>query len=640
MEQCHSCNSQNGRRAFVWLFIRTVVAAICSFPLLLYMFGLDISLNWQIVLATIVQFFCGWPFYVGALWGLKRFSANMDTLVAIGTSAAYLFSFYAIFADPSRGVYFETSSVLITFILVGRVMEDRSKSRAKSGMRALLSMQPSLARVKRGEEFVEVPVEEMAEGDLFMVRSGDRVPVDGTIVEGSSAIDESMLTGESIVVEKSIDSPIFAGTVNQHGTVIAQATKVGAETTLSHIIHLVENAQKSKAPIERLADKISGVFVPIVLVIALLTWFAWAFIEKNPVEGLINAVAVLVIACPCALGLATPIVVVVACGKAAQQGIFIKNAEAIEKAQKINKILVDKTNTVTEGMLNIEKHVIDEQYFPLIKTLCEHSEHPASQAILEFLKSKNIVTLPSMIAFRSVPGRGVSGYFDERNYFFGSPTFLKEKQVPAEELEKILADETGMVAAFGTEKLFLGYFILSDRIKEGSKEAVEKLQSLGIETVLLSGDREASAARVADALGFDSFAAEVLPEGKAKFVESAKRKRKTIAMVGDGVNDAPALAAADVGFAIASGTDVAMESASVGLMRSHLMGVVDTILLSKAAFKKIIQNLVFAFGYNILGIPLAAMGFLNPMVAGAAMALSSVSVVFNALLLNRNKLPK
>ncbi|NGX37497.1 MAG: putative copper-importing P-type ATPase A [Chlamydiae bacterium] len=641
MESCHSCKPEEKEgKAFKWLLARTIVAGICSFPLLLHMFGVPISLGLQGVLATIVQFFSGWPFYVGAWWGLKRFSGNMDTLVALGTSAAYLFSFYSIFVDPTRGIYFETSSVLITFILIGRMMENASKRRAQSGMKALLSMQPETARVKRGTEFVEIPAEEVQAGDLFMVHPGERVAVDGQVIEGLSAIDESMLTGESIVVEKDVGSTIFAGTVNQHGNLIAKATKVGMETALGHIIRLVDDAQSSKAPIERIADKVSGIFVPFVLVVALLTWILWGIIGKDAAEGLINAVAVLVIACPCALGLATPIVIMVACSRAALMGIFIKNAEAIEKAQKIKKIIIDKTNTVTEGILNVEKFELDEKYLPIVKTLSEHSEHPASRAILNFLKQKSTPSLEMMLAFRSVPGRGVSGYFDERNYFLGSVSFLREQKTPLDSLNQSIEQESGMIVALGTEKLALGYFVLSDQIKEGSKEAVDALRKLEIETVMMTGDRYKAAQKVANELNFDSFEAEVLPEDKARFVEKAKKEGKTVAMVGDGVNDAPALAASDVGFAIASGTDVAMESASVGLMHSHLSGVVDTIVLSKAAFRKIIQNLAFAFGYNILGIPLAAFGFLNPIVAGAAMALSSISVVLNALLLNKVQLKK
>lgn len=635
MKSCHSCEKEEKKGA-PWLFIRSIVAIICSFPLLLHMFGVPISLGIQGTLATIVQFFCGWPFYVNTWWGLKRLSTNMDTLVALGTSAAYLFSFYAIFADPSRGIYFETSSVLITFILVGRYIEEKSKERAASGMTALLSMQPDMARVKKGDEFIEVPIEEVKIDDLFMIRPGEKIPVDGKIIEGASTIDESMLSGESIALEKQVGDSIFAGTINQYGSITAQVQKIGEETALGRIIRLVENARNTKAPIERLADKVSSIFIPFVLIISLITWIIWTFILKNPTEGLISAVAVLVISCPCALGLATPIVILVATSKAALRGIFIKNAEAIEKAQKLKKLLIDKTNTVTEGILKVEKMALDEKYLSIVKTLCDHSEHPTALSILKYLKDKNIPSLPSMSSFRASPGRGVTGYFDEKNFFLGSVKFLEEQNVYMDKTE--LDQEVGNVIVLATEKACLGYFVLSDQIKAGSKEAVESLKKLGIETFLITGDRRKIGEKVAKDLGFDEFEAEVLPEEKASYVEKAKKEGKIVGMVGDGVNDAPALASADVGFAIASGTDVAMESASVGLMHSHLQGVVDTIILSKAAFKKMKQNLSFAFGYNILGIPLAAFGFLNPIIAGIAMALSSISVVLNAVHLQKKRL--
>ena len=634
---CHNCEEEKGAN---WLLIRGIVAVICSLPLLLNMFGVEVSLGIQGVLATIVQFFSGWPFYVGMWWGLKRFSANMDTLVAIGTSAAYLFSFYTVFIDPSRGIYFETSSILITFILVGRILEERSKRNAQSGMKALLEMQPAHARIKSGGEFVDVGIEEVKKEDLFMVRPGEKIPVDGEVIEGASAVDESMLSGESLAAEKQVGSSVFAGTINQYGMIVAVAKNVGGDTALARIIELVENARKTKAPIERLADKVSGIFVPIVIVIAFVTWILWGVVAGNFPEGLISAVAVLVIACPCALGLAVPIVIMVASSKAAHMGIFIKNAEAIELAQKLEVLLVDKTNTVTEGRLIVEKIEVEEQYYPLLKTLCEHSEHPASQAIMAKLQNRQVPSLPSMRAFRSTPGKGVSGYFDDRNYFLGSIAFLEEQHSPLDTLRPQFEEEVGMLVLFGTEKLALGYILLSDQIKEGSKEAVQSLKDLGIETVMITGDLQKAAEKVAKILQFDSYEAEVLPEDKAKFVEMAKRKGKRVGMVGDGVNDAPALAAADVGFAIASGTDVAMESSAVGLMRSHLNGVVDTILLSKATYRKMVQNLSFAFGYNILGIPLAAFGFLNPIIAGAAMALSSISVVLNAIHLSQKEIRK
>jgi len=631
---CEKCEKKSSINLFV---IRTIVGACCSFPLLLHMFGVPISLPIQAVLATIVQFFSGYPFYVGTISGLKRRAVGMDTLVALGTSAAYLFSFYTIFANPSRGIYFETSSLLITFILFGRVMENRSRKRAESGMKALLDMQPDLAHIKRDGEVVDISAKDVHLEDVFLVRPGERVPVDGEVIEGQSAVDESMLTGESLVVEKNLGDEVFSGTINQHGTLVAKTTRVGEETALSRIIRLVENAKNSKAPVERLADKVSSVFVPIVLAVSLLTLILWVTIAHNFGEGVISAVAVLVIACPCALGLATPIVILVACGRAALMGIFIKNATAIETAQKISVLLVDKTNTVTEGVLSIEKMNLDEKYIPIVKALSLHSEHPASIAIAVSLEGREIRDV-EMLAFRSTPGKGVRGYFDNRPYYLGSPAYLEESSIPIDRLSEPLEKELGMIVGFGTERLLLGYFVLSDTIREGSAEAVEALKKLGIQTIMLTGDRYKVAQKVASELHFDAFEAEVLPEDKAAKVQKEKEAKKIVGMVGDGVNDAPALALADVGFAIASGTDVAMESASVGLMHSHLSSVADTILLSKAAYKKIVQNLVFAFGYNSLGIPLAAFGLLNPIFAGIAMALSSISVVLNALHLSKIKL--
>ena len=639
MDHCHTCKPEEKKGRFSSLLLRMVVAIVFSVPLLLPMFGIAFPIGWQAALATVVQFYSGFPFYIGAWEGLKRKSTNMDTLVALGTSAAYLYSFWVLIAEPRKGVYFETSAILIAFILIGRVMEQRSRDKAQKGMRALLKMQPANAQVKRGVDFIEVPIDEVKVGELFMVRPGEKVPVDGKVVEGSSVIDESMLTGESVVVEKETGSPLFAGTINQHGSVVGEATKVGTETALALIIRYVEKAQSSKAPIERYADKVSGIFVPIVLAIALLTFAVWSIFFDQPGAGWMNAVAVLIIACPCALGLATPIVIVVATSKAAQKGILIRDAEAIEKAQKIKKLVVDKTHTITEGKFSIDRVEVAEEYFPIVKTLCEHSEHPVAQGVLDYFADKKVISLIQMLAFRSKPGRGVSGYFDERKYIFGSPRFLEEEGVDTESLDKVLDEESGVVVGLGCDRLMIGYFVLSDQVKPGSKEAVAALKKLKIEVEMLTGDRWKVADKVARDLGIEKFEAGVLPEQKAEVVKRAKEKKKVVAMVGDGVNDAPALAVSDVGFAIGAGTDVAMESASVGLMRSELIGVYDTIILSKAAYRTIIQNLFFAFGYNVLAIPLAALGYLHPLVAAAAMSLSSISVVVNALFFYHRKLP-
>lgn len=633
------CAACEGKSAGRWLIVRTLVAALFSIPLLLHMFGMPLSPLIQGSLATVVQFFSGYVFYIGAYRGLKRASMGMDTLVALGTSAAYFFSLYVVLFEPSRGLYFETSSVLIAFILIGRLLEQKATERAQGGMKALLSLQPKMSWVKEGDGWKEIPTTEVALDAHFRVRPGERVPVDGEVVEGASAIDESMLTGESLVVEKQVGSPVFAGTVNKHGSLVAKATKVGEETALGHIVRLVRAAQNSKAPIERLADKISSVFVPIVLAVAVITWLLWWLAAGNGAEGVMSAVAVLVIACPCALGLATPMVIIVACAKGAEMGVLVKDAAALEKAQKIERLLVDKTNTVTEGVIKVSRVQLDDRFWPIAKALAEASEHPASGAVADALRQQQIVSLP-MNQFLSIPGRGVQAEFGDKVYFLGSTTYLAEQGVDREALDRALEEEVGMVVALGTKEELLGYFTLSDEIREGSREAVKALQERGIEVILLTGDREKVAEEVANALGVDLFEAEVLPAEKADRVKDAKTAGKVVGMVGDGVNDAPALAAADVGFAIGSGTDVAMESASVGLMRSHIRGVVHTVDLAKETFKKIKQNLAFAFGYNILGIPLAAFGFLNPIIAGVAMALSSISVVLNALSLQRIRIPK
>lgn len=616
------------------LLIRAIVAGIGSLPLLLPMMGIALPLGLQGVLATIVQFYSGSPFYMGAFRGIKKGVANMDTLVALGTTTAYLFSFYTPFFDPTRGVYFETSTLLITFILIGRLLEERSKKRAKQEMHALLAMQSETAHVQRDGRMIDIPTADLLIGDLFLVRPGEKIPVDGTLEEGVSAIDESMLTGERFPKEKKRGDLVYAGTINQHGSLVGKATKLGSETRLGRIIQIVKEAQKSKAPIQRLADTISSYFVPSVLLVALATLLSWGFGANNFKEGIVDAVAVLIIACPCALGLATPIVILVSVASAARMGILIKSGEAIEKAHAITHLLIDKTKTVTKGDLRVTKLGIAPQYYPIVHTLSLHSGHPGAKALVSFFNRESVITLKEMLRFRETPGRGVSGYFDLRQYYLGSPSFLRENQIEIGSAAEEIGKETGMVIGLGSDRLFLGYLALEDEIREETPAAMRALHELGIETTLLTGDRKEVAEKVGEQLGFDRVLAEVQPEEKARQVNIAKGKGRVIGVVGDGVNDAPALALADVGFAIGEGTDVAMESASVGLMRSHLGGVVSTIHLSRESYKTIVQNLVFAFGYNALGIPLAALGYFTPIVAGLAMALSSISVVVNAIRLS------
>jgi Cu+-exporting ATPase len=462
------------------------------------------------------------------------------------------------------------------------------------------------------------------------------------VIEGQTHIDEAMLTGESLPVKKKEGDPIYAGTVNQESLLKGKATKVGLETALGHIFRMVEQAQASKAPIQRLVDRVTAVFVPFVLMIALVTFLAWLALGIDPVEGLINAIAVLVIACPCALGLATPTAIMVASGKAAKEGILIKDAEVLEMAQNIKTLLLDKTGTVTEGELNVlqsaqSSRKVEGDFLNLSLGLTILSNHPASKAIAEHLK-KLKVHPKEMTQFTAFPGKGISGGYHGKAYYLGSVSFLKAMKVDIAEFEKGWENELSGIVALANEKECLGYFILADRIRDGAKEAVARFHQMGIKVYLLTGDRKAIAESVAKEIGADGFEAEILPEHKAEYVERLKKKGETTAMVGDGINDAPALALADIGIAIGAGTDVALESASVILVKSELIDVAKTIVLAKITFRKIRQNLFFAFGYNCICIPVAAIGLLNPVIAGIAMALSSISVVSNSLLLSRQSL--
>ncbi len=563
----------------------------------------------------------------------------MDTLVALGTTAAYGYSLYSAFANESKHLYFETSALLISFILLGKVLELKAKRKAGAGMESLMKLQPQTARIVVEDKVQEVSVDAVERGALFIVRPGERVPFDGTIVEGQSHLDESMLTGESLPVKKKEADKIFSGTLNQEGVLKARAVNVGAETALGHIVQMVEQAQASKAPIQRMADRVTAVFVPFVLFIALLTFLSWWVFAFNFIEGIKSAIAVLVVACPCALGLATPTAIMVACNKAAKEGILIKDAEVLETAQNIKTLFVDKTGTVTEGVLTIvqmEKSEDCEQkrFRSLALSLSHYSVHPTAKAITSYLEDLN--TQPDQIKnFTSFPGKGVSGQSRDKIYYLGSIPFLQAMKVDLSEFWSVWEQQTQMIVALADQTKCLGYFLLSDRVKPEAKQAVDQFHRLGMKVILLTGDRTAIAERVAAEIGVDDFVAEVLPEHKAEHVELLSRRKEVTAMVGDGINDAPALAKADIGIAIGAGADVALESASVILVKSELMDVAKTVVLARNTLKKIRQNLVFAFGYNCLCIPIAAVGLLNPVVAGIAMALSSVSVVSNSLLLSR-----
>jgi Cu+-exporting ATPase len=597
----------------------------------------------QFALATPVQFWIGKRFYVGAWHALRGGGANMDVLVALGTSMAYLFSaVVTIFGLADQHVYFEASAAIVTLILMGKLLEARAKGKTSAAIEQLLQLQPKTARVERDGDVIEIEIGQIQPGDIVVVRAGERIPVDGEIVEGRSTVNESMLTGESMPVTKAAGAKVFAATQNNEGMLKCRATGVGSHTALAEIVRLVEAAQGSKAPIQRLADTISGIFVPVVVTISLITLALWWTLGGGFTVGLINAVAVLVIACPCALGLATPTAIMVGTGRGAQNGILVRNAEALERAEKITTLLVDKTGTLTQGkpevtdVLPVKGH--DEtELLTLAATLEQGSQHPLAIAIMNAAKSRGLET-GAVRSFSAVAGKGIEAEVGDRKAWLGSPGFIAEQGLAIDEgmIESVREQgKTVVAAASGTG--VVGYLAIADVLRANSIAAVRHLQDMGVEVVMLTGDNQATAEAIAAQVGIRAFRAEVLPQHKAEEVAKFKAEGKVVGMAGDGVNDAPALAAADVSFAIGSGSDIAIEAADVTLMRNDLMSVADGISLSRATLGKIRQNLFFAFIYNILGIPLAAFGMLNPVIAGAAMAMSSVSVVSNSLLLKRWK---
>jgi Cu+-exporting ATPase len=628
---------------------RLLLAALFTLPLALPMLLMplgihtDLPAEIQLLLATPVQFWIGSRFYVGAYKSLRGGAGNMDVLVALGTSAAWGLSAWNTLI-PSAGdyLYFEASAMVVTLVLLGKWLEGRAKQSAASAIRALMALRPAKARIEREGKIIEVPAAQVAKDDIVLVRPGERMPVDGIILEGSSQLDESLITGESLPVTRGEGETVTGGSVNGEGLLRIRATTVGAKSTLARIIQLVENAQTSKAPVQKLVDQVANIFVPMVVTIALLTFAGWWLLDGSAETAFKAAISVLVVACPCALGLATPTALMVGTGIAARHGILIRDAVALEQAQDSDTVVFDKTGTLTEGQPAVDIVLpvkgSAEELLQLVASAQQGSEHPLAKAVLT--KAQGL-SLSQPRNFRSLPGRGLSTQVQERTVLIGNRRLMQENQVA---LSSLLAhakalEESGhtlmWVAEIGLAPQLRGILAVTDPIKSVAPQAVAALRARGLATVMLTGDNPRAAQAVADKVGIDQVIAEVLPEGKVAQIQALRAEGRQVAMVGDGVNDAPALATADVGMAMGTGTDVAMETAGITLMRGDPTLVVEALSISRATYHKIRQNLFWAFVYNVIAIPLAAFGTLSPVVAGAAMAMSSVSVVSNSLLLRR-----
>ncbi|WP_445290894.1 heavy metal translocating P-type ATPase [Bacillus cereus] len=641
-----------------------IISFILSFPLLWamvshfsftsFIYLPDMLMNpWvQLALATPVQFIIGGQFYVGAYKALRNKSANMDVLVALGTSAAYFYSVYLSIQSIGSSkhmtdLYFETSAVLITLIILGKLFEAKAKGRSSEAIKKLMGLQAKTATVVRDGTEIKILIEEVVAGDIVYVKPGEKIPVDGEIVEGKSAIDESMLTGESIPVDKSIGDVVIGSTINKNGFLKVKATKVGRDTALAQIIKVVEEAQGSKAPIQRVADQISGIFVPVVVVIAIITFAVWMiFVTPGDFGGALEKmIAVLVIACPCTLGLATPTSIMAGSGRSAEYGILFKGGEHLEATHRLDTVILDKTGTVTNGKPVLTDVIVadgfnENELLRLVGAAERNSEHPLAEAIVEGIKEKKI-DIPSSETFEAIPGFGIESVVEGKHLLIGTRRLMKKFNIDIEEVSKSMEalereGKTAMLIAI--DKEYAGIVAVADTVKDTSKAAIARLKKMGLDVVMITGDNTQTAQAIAKQVGIDHVIAEVLPEGKAEEVKKLQTNGKKVAMVGDGINDAPALATANIGMAIGTGTDVAMEAADITLIRGDLNSIADAIFMSKMTIRNIKQNLFWALAYNALGIPIAALGFLAPWVAGAAMAFSSVSVVLNALRLQRVKL--
>ena len=631
-------------------YIRLGVAALMSIPMMVSMVG-HYLWHWpmlsheiELVLATIAQFGTGWIFYTGAFAAVRSGTLTMDVLVALGTSVAYGFSIYQM-AVGNHDLYFETSAWLITFILLGKLLEDIAKGRTSEAIQKLVALQPSVAHVERNGEWMDIPTKEIVLGDKIQVRAGEKVPVDGIILEGHSTVDEAMLTGESVPVEKGQSSQVIGATVNMSGTFIMKATAIGEETMLSQIIKVVEQAQASKASIQRIADVVASYFVPVVIGIAILTMIIWYFALGSTVgEALLYGTAVLVIACPCALGLATPTSIMVGSGLGAEHGVLIKSAEFLEKAGHINAIIMDKTGTLTEGKLSVTKVIYtagDEMYnLAFTVNLEKGSTHPIAQAIAKYGASKGV---PQMIVkdFQDIPGKGLEGRIADKLIRVGHTRWMQELGVditPWQAEIHSLEEQGNSVSVLLVDGTVHGIWAVADTLRPETPEVVKALQEQGIDVWMVTGDNARTANYIAAQAGITHVVAEVLPQDKANTIATLQSQGKSVGMVGDGINDAPALALADIGFGIGHGTDVAIEAADIVLVRNDLRTLVQAVSISRKTMTNIKQNLFWALIFNCIGIPLAAMGYLSPIIAGTAMAFSSVTVVSNALRLKGARL--
>lgn len=630
--------SKNKAILAILLAAPSVILAMFKISLPLALLNYNASIVLQAALGSVVILVLGWEFHSGMIKQLKMRSANMDTLVSLGTLAALIYSIWAMAVNKEE-MYFETGAVITALILLGRYFEAKSRGQASEAIEKLLQLGAKTARLIENGGEREVPVETVRAGDILLVKPGEKIPVDGTVVEGSSSVDESMLTGESMPVSKKIGDAVFGATINLSGAPHIQATKVGQDTALAQIVKMVAEAQIKKAPIQKFADKISGIFVPIVLAIAAVTAIGWYLASGDISESIIPAVAVLVIACPCALGLATPTAIMVGTGLGAKRGILIKNGESLEKAKKIDVVVFDKTGTLTEGKPKVTDIVpsADElsadEILRIAASVETLSEHPLAQAIVHAAKKKGL-QLDTVLNFENLAGRGVRGTISSNTILLGSWRLMKEHSIAGDSSQSIiekLEGEAKTVIALAYNNALAGVFAIADTLKADARDAVKKLRAEGVGTVMITGDNERTARAIAQQLGIEKIFAEVLPADKAQKVKELQKEGKKVAFVGDGINDAPALVQADLGIAIGTGTDIAIEAGNIVLVKGSPLKVVEALALSRLTFKTIKQNMFWAFFYNVAALPLAAFGLLNPIIAAGAMAFSSISVIFNSL---------